>query len=75
MEATAVAAGAGSTTVAGARGASVGGAGLGLELPVGRRRRLLHFGRKLCPPRVFTMAGLEREKRWRAWEVSEVIWN
>ena len=42
--ATVVAVGAGTTTVAGARGASVGGAGLGLELPVGGRRRLLHSG-------------------------------
>ena len=49
--------------------AEVGGAttvtGPGLELPAreGEERRTL--GLKVCPPRVFTMFGQEKERRWR----------
>ena len=30
---------------------------------------------KLCPPRVFTIAGLEKERRWRGWEEEDRIRN
>ena len=39
-----------------------------LEPPAGGGEDYLTLGRKLCPPRVFTMAGLEKERRWRGWE-------
>ena len=32
----------------------------------GEERRAL--GLKLCPSRIFTMVGLEKERRWRGWE-------
>ena len=44
------------------------GARPGLELPAGGGEDCRTLGRKLCPPRFFTMAGLEKEKRWRGWE-------
>ena len=53
---------------AGAVGATTAGVGLGLELPVGVGEDCRTLGRKLCPPCVFTMAGLEKEKRWRGGE-------
>ena len=44
------------------------GARLRLELPLGGGEDYYTLGLKLCPPRVFTMARMEREKRWRGWE-------
>ena len=54
------------TTVAAA--AVVGGgvaaaAGPGLDVPTGRGEELRTWGLKLCPSRVFTMAGLRKEMR------------
>ena len=49
-------------------GAGVEAAEPGLEPPVGGGEDCLTLSRKLCPPRVFTMAGLEKERRWRGWE-------
>ena len=40
----------------------------GLEPPAGGGEDYLTIGWKLCPPCVFTMAGLEEERRWRGWE-------
>ena len=40
----------------------------GLEPPAGGGQDYLTLGRKLCPPCVFTMAGLEKDRRWRGWE-------
>ena len=37
----------------------------GLEPPTGEGEDYLTLGWKLCPPRIFTMAGLEKERRWR----------
>ena len=37
----------------------------GLELPAEGGEDCLTLGRKLCPPRFFTMAGLEKGRRWR----------
>ena len=51
-----------------AGGAAVNVAGLGLESPARGGEDCLTLGRKLCPPRVFTMVGLEKERRWRGWE-------
>ena len=42
------------------------------------RRQLLQSGLEVVSSRIFTMAVLEKEKRWRGGEdgeVSEVIWN
>ena len=39
-----------------------------LEPLTGGGEDCLTLGRKLCPPRVFTMARLEKKKRWRGWE-------
>ena len=39
--------------------------GLGLELPVGGGEERHTLGLKVCPPRVFTMVGQEKERRWR----------
>ena len=52
----------------GAGGAATAAAGPGLEPPEGGGENCLTLGRKLCPLRVFTMAGLEKERRWRGWE-------
>ena len=60
--------GAGTAAGAGAAGAAAAGAGLGLELPTGGGEDCRTLGRKLCPPHVFTMVGLEKEKRWRGGE-------
>ena len=35
----------------------------GLEPPAGGGEECLTLGLKLCPPRVFTIAGLEKERR------------
>ena len=56
----------GVTTVAG--GAAVATVGPGLESPIGGGEDCLTLGRKLCPSHIFTMAGLDKERRWRGWE-------
>ena len=38
--------------------------GPGLEPPAGGGEDCITLGRKLYPSRVFTMAGLEKERRW-----------
>ena len=63
-----VAVGACTEVVAVAVGAVAVGAGPGLELSAGGGEDCRTLGRKLCPPRVFIMAWLEKEKRWRGWE-------
>ena len=55
-------------TAAGAVGVAVAAAGLGLGFPGGGEEECLTLGLKLCPPRIFTIAGLEKEWRWRGWE-------
>ena len=37
----------------------------GLELPAGGGEEWRTLGRRVCPPLVFTMVGLENERRWR----------
>ena len=49
-------------------GAAAAAAGPGLDPSAGGGEDCLTSSRKLCPPRVFTMAGLEKERRWRGWE-------
>ena len=39
-----------------------------LEPPKGEEKTTSLWARKLCPSRFFTMAGLEKENRWRGWE-------
>ena len=56
------------TTGAVATGAAGVGARPGLELPVGAGEDCRTLGQKLCPPRVFIMAALDKEKTWRGWE-------
>ena len=69
LAAVAAAAGADMTAVAAtAARAAAAGAGPGLELPVGGGEDCRTLGKKICPPRVFTMAGLEKEKRWKRGE-------
>ena len=46
-------------------GAAAATAGPGLDPPAGGGEERHTRGLKLCPPRVFTMAGLEKERRWR----------
>ena len=58
-------AGAGTAATVVAVGAAARGVGQELELPAGGGEYCRTLGRKLCPPRVLTMAGLEKEKRWR----------
>ena len=48
---------------AGAAAAVAGAARL--ELSAGAGEDCHTLGRKLCHPSIFTMAGLEKEKRWR----------
>ena len=77
-------AGAGTTAAVGAIGAAVAAAGdVGAEaaaagprlgLPAGGGEDFLTLGLKLCPPRVFTIAGLEKE-RMGGRKVSEMKWN
>ena len=51
---------------AGAVGAATTAAtGPGLDLLTRGGEDCRTLGQKLCPPRVFTMVGLEKEKRWR----------
>ena len=45
-----------------------------LELPAGGGEDCLTLGLKLCPPRVLTMARLEKE-RMRGRNVSKMNWN
>ena len=64
-----VAGGAGTATaVVVAGGAAAAVAWPGLEQPAGGGEDCLTMGRKLCPSYIFTMAGLEKERRWRGWE-------
>ena len=37
----------------------------GLELPAGGGEEWITLGQKLCPPQVFTMVGLDKERRRR----------
>ena len=62
--AAAIAATATATRAIGATTAAAGAveAGPGLELPAGEGEDYCTLGRKLCPPRIFTMVGLEKEK-------------
>ena len=39
--------------------------GLGLELPAGGGEEQRTLGLKVCPSRVFIMAGQEKKRRWR----------
>ena len=58
-------AGVAAATAARAVGATVATGWLRLELPAGGGEDCLTLGLKLCPPRVLTMAGLEKQRRWR----------
>ena len=40
-------------------------AGPGLELPVGGGEERRTLSLKVCPPRALTMAGQEKERRWK----------
>ena len=62
------AAGAGTATAAVVAIAVVVAGGPGLEPPAGEGEDCLTLGQKLCPPRVFTIAGLEKKRRWRGWD-------
>ena len=53
--------------------AAVVGPGLDPPAEGGEERRTR--GLKLCPLCVFTMAGLEKERRWRGWEEEDRIIN
>ena len=48
--------------------ATVVGSGPGLDPPAGGGEERCTEGLKLCPPRVLTMPGLEKGRRWREWE-------
>ena len=56
------------TAVTGAVGAATAVAGHGLELLTRGGKDCRTLGQKLCPPGVFTVAGLEKEKKWRKGE-------
>ena len=57
--------------VVGATGAAAATIGWpGLELLAGGGEDCLTLGLKLCPPHVLTMAGLDKERRWRGRKVS-----
>ena len=61
-----------------AAGVVAAATGQGLEPSAGGGEDCLTLGWKLCPPRVFTMAGLEKEKRGRGWEEERFLkgfWN
>ena len=65
----AVGVGTAATTVVATRaGTVVAAVAAELELLAGGGEDFRTLGRKLCPLRVFTVAGLEKEKRWRGWE-------
>ena len=63
-----VGAGTAAAAAAMATGAEAAGVGPGLEPSAGGGEDCCTMGCKLCPPRVFTMARLEKEKRRRGWE-------
>ena len=66
MAAAVVAAGtAAATAGVEARGAAVAAARPRLKLPARGGEDLRTLGWKVCPPRIFTMVGLEKERRWR----------
>ena len=56
---------AGAAAAAGAVGEAVAVGGLGLELPTGGGEDCLTLYLKPFPSRIFTMVGLEKERRWR----------
>ena len=60
---------------AAAVGAAAVAGWLGLELQAGGGEDYLTLGLKLCPPHILTMAGLEKERRWRGRKVSKINWN
>ena len=59
------AAAAAAATMDAAEAAAGVGSGLGLDPPARRGEELHTRGLKLCPPRVFTMPGPEKGRRWR----------
>ena len=68
-------AGAAAAATTGAVGAAAMAGWPGLDLSAGGGEDCLALGLKLCPPRVLTMAGLEKERRWRGRKVLEMNWN
>ena len=54
--------------VAAGAGMAAAAVGPGLEPPAGGGENCLTLGWKLCPPRFFTIVGLEKERRCRGWE-------
>ena len=48
------------------------GSGSGLDPPAGGGKEWRTRGLKLCPPRVLTMPGLEKGRRWREWEKEDL---
>ena len=52
-------------TVVAAAAAVAAAAGVAGGAAAGEGEELRTLGRKVCPPRVFTMVGLEEERRWR----------
>ena len=54
-------------------GATAATAELWLDPPTGGGEERHTRGLKLCPPHVFTMAGLEKERRWIGWEEDDRI--
>ena len=70
-----MAAGEGTTATAAAvvgGGTTAAAARPGLDLPTGGGEEWCTRGLKLCPPRVFTMVGLEKERR--GWEEERMGW-
>ena len=66
--ATTVAVGAARATAAataGVAGGTAATAAMAGGAAMGGGEELRTLGRKACPPRVFTMVGLEEERRWR----------
>ena len=53
---------------AAAESATVAAVGSRLEPPAGGGEDCLTLGWKLCPPYIFTIAGLEKGRIWRGWE-------
>ena len=71
----AVAAAVGAAVVVGegAAAATVKASGSGLDRPARGGEMGPTWGLKLCPPRVLTMPGPEKGRRWREWEEEEVF--
>ena len=65
----AVAAGA---AAVGAAAAVVAVSGPRLDSPVGGGEKWCTRGLKLCPPRILTMPGPEKGRRWREWEEEDL---